>query len=507
MKKSKFNLLNKHILRYLLLFTLGVILFFVNQIDSVNEKRITVINFFYMVGLVTFLIRYLVFYIKQIMDIKHKGYSCAAKTNSNEEYINYLSNYDHLTKLPNKNMFVKKLNELIKCNKEGGVILIDIDDFRKINDTFSHEYGDKVLKELSKDLMNHMEHEDVFVSRFAGDEFWLITEQEDLKKCIKNLYTIINKKRIVDNHSINIDCSMGIALFPRDTTDINQLIKYAELAMHQAKKTQKNTYLFYRKNMVEVLERNNKIESILKEAMDNNGFKLLYQPQVSIKNSQVIGLEALIRLKNYNISPEQFILVAEEMHIIHKIGRWVTKEVILQLDQWRKSDEELKPIGINFSVKQMEDKEYISFLKDLLLQYDIDPKYIDIEITENELIKNEEYAIEYLNQLKEVGVTISLDDFGKGYSSLHYLTFLPINKIKLDKSLYQKDASKYNYIIMENIIALAHDLSLEVVAEGVETKSQYNKLQELKCDYVQGFLFSKPIEAKAVKALKRITIV
>lgn len=230
--------------------------------------------------------------------------------------------------------------------------------------------------------------------------------------------------------------------------------------------------------------------------MDNN-LRLVYQPQINTVSGEVIGYEALVRMPENAISPAKFIPVAEETGMIVDIGRRVTKEVILELAKLKRDGVIPKTISINFSVKQIRDSDYIDYLKDLLLQYSVEAEYIDIEITESVMVENQEETLKYLKRLKDIGVSISLDDFGTGYSSLNYLTYLPVDKIKLDKSLSDKFLLNEKNTVMLNIIALAHSLSLKVTAEGIESKDQYQALKKLKCDYIQGYYFDKPLEQDA----------
>jgi EAL domain-containing protein (putative c-di-GMP-specific phosphodiesterase class I) len=268
----------------------------------------------------------------------------------------------------------------------------------------------------------------------------------------------------------------------------------ADMAMYDVKEQGKNNYKFFNEKMTKKLKEQIQIEKFLREAIEEEQFKLVYQPQIATVTGKITGFEALLRLKNYFISPAVFIEIAEENGMIIQMGRWVTKEAIDQIARWKEKGLSLKPIAINFSAKQLNDMDYVAFLERVLKERQVDAKYIEIEITESIFLDQKEETIVFLNQLKNLGVKIALDDFGTGYSSLSYLTFLPVDKIKLDKSLCDKFLEIEHIAVMDNIISLAHSLNLEVVAEGVEEIEQYKRLRVAKCNYIQGYLFSKPLE-------------
>lgn len=259
--------------------------------------------------------------------------------------------------------------------------------------------------------------------------------------------------------------------------------------------------MFFNEQMIEKLKEQIKIEKILREAIKKDELKLVYQPQVCTFTGEVVGFEALLRLKNHSISPAQFIPVAEETGIIIELGRWVTKEAIKQMSTWKRKGLNLKPVAINFSAKQLNDLKYIEFFKNTLEEMDVEAKYIDIEITESIFLEKKEETIEFINELKSLGVKISMDDFGTGYSSLSYLTFLPVDKIKLDKSLNDKFLESENVKVTDSLVSLAHSLKLEVVAEGIEHTAQYKYLKVAGCNYIQGYLFSKPLEVEQAEKI------
>lgn len=420
------------------------------------------------------------------------------KLKSQEEYIQHQAFNDTLTGLPNRRSFLKKLQNSINNKKQGAVVLLDLDNFKSINDTLGHSYGDILLKNISSKLMTLID-KSTFISRFGGDEFLILLEEVTDYKAIDDkmnkIINIFNEKQILKGNQVYVTASMGISLYPHHSNEINQLLMNVDMAMYKVKETGKNNYMFYDDNMIKLLQEHVLIENTLKDSIKNDNFKLLYQPQICINTGEIVGFEALLRIKDKFISPAQFIPIAEKNGLIVQIGRFVLKESIKELRRLKDMGFKLKPIAINFSAIQLNDLTFIDYFKSLLKEYNIDSKFIEIEITESIFLDKKDTTIEFLNKLKSIGVNISLDDFGTGYSSLNYLTFVPVDKIKLDKSLSDKFLEINNVSVIDNIIALAHSLSLKVVAEGIETMDQYYKLKEVGCDFIQGYLFSKPLES------------
>ncbi|WP_051296560.1 EAL domain-containing protein [Anaeroarcus burkinensis] len=424
---------------------------------------------------------------------------------SNLKY-EYLANHDYLTDLPNRRKLIEKLKDEISHKRSGAVILLDLDDFKDINDILGHLYGDKVLVKVAQRLLQ-MKTEKVFIARIGGDEFVVVLLGEEnlavVEKYAEELLEVFKDGIDIDGNVVHINCSMGINVYLADNTDINQLLMNVDMALYEVKRTGKNNYMFFHTRMIEALKEKNKIEKLLRAALKEDGFKVLYQPQVCTDSGNVVGFEALLRLENNSISPSLFIPVAEETGLIIEIGRWVTNAVVNQLAQWKKEGLIVPVVSINFSVKQLKDALYLDFLKKLLHEKQIDIKHIEIEVTESVFLEEKEEHIKFLNEFKEAGIKIVLDDFGTGYSSLSTLALLPVSKVKLDKSLSDKFLELDNIKVMEGIISLAHNLNMQVVAEGVERKEQYSRLKAGKCNYIQGFLFSKPIQpAEAEKILQ-----
>jgi diguanylate cyclase (GGDEF)-like protein/PAS domain S-box-containing protein len=421
-----------------------------------------------------------------------------------EEYIEYIAKHDYLTQLPNRMQFMEILAEELKKKGKGAVLLFDIDDFKSINDTLGHVYGDELLKQIAQRMKSIMDKQ-MFVARMGGDEFLILLKDVDSIELVDEYVRRINEafKQVFSFDGIEdyINFSMGITFYPKDSSNINQLIMNADTAMYKVKKGGKNSCIYYHEDMKTEIKSKKDIESIMRKALKDNGFCLYYQPQVEVETGRIVSFEALLRMKDYSINPSVFIPIAEETGYIIEIGRWVAKEAIRQMAYWKDIGFEQKLVAINFSGKQLRDRGYIDYVRALLKEYNIKEEYIEIEITEGILLENDVQTFEFLTELKKYGFKIALDDFGTGYSSLNYLTYLPVNKIKLDKSINDKFLELNNTKVMESLISLAHSLNLKITAEGIEDWSKFMKLKEGNCDYIQGYLFSKPLMASEIEKI------
>lgn len=412
------------------------------------------------------------------------------------EDMEYMAYHDALTGLPNRRFMMEKLNKVIGGGKSGALCLIDLKDMKEINDTFGHVYGDEVLKLVAKNLLR-LKKDTIFPFRFGGDEFVVVIlgDTNHVHEACAEVMSSIRISVEVDDQVFDVDCSMGVALFPQDGTNADDLIGKADLAMYQVKTNLRQGYCFFEPAMLDSIVEKNRIHSILKQAVKNDGFKLLYQPIVEAKTGEIVGFEALLRLTGHNISPAVFIGIAEEKGLINSIGRWVVREAVRQLSVWKREGIDVKPVAVNLSPRQIWDDGFIDYLAKTLAEYDVQPGYLEIEITENVFVEDNRKTMEFLQRLRNMGVRVSLDDFGSGYSSLNYLTYMPVDKIKLDKSINDKYLNESSYGIIKHIIGLSHDLRLKVVAEGIEHQEQVRILREIGCDYIQGYLFSRPVEA------------
>ena len=298
---------------------------------------------------------------------------------------------------------------------------------------------------------------------------------------------------MVDGQAVYLTCSAGISLFPEHSSHGDTLIMHADLAMYKAKYIGKNNYMVFQNDMTADASEKLHIQGILRDALRNRTLTLYYQPQVDAADGSITGFEALLRIQGHSLSPASFIPVAEESGQIVDIGRRVTQEAVAQLADWKKRGFPPKPVAINFSAKQLHDEQYLPFLESLLKEYQVPGNLLCLEITESIFLEHKEETIGFLSAVKSMGISIALDDFGTGYSSLSYLSFLPVDKIKLDKSLYNRFFTLQNMEFIHRVIAIAHSLQLEVVAEGVEEASQLRHLQEGKVNWIQGYYFSPPL--------------
>lgn len=425
------------------------------------------------------------------------------------EQLEHMAKHDYLTGLPNRRGFTDRLNYELEQGNPGAVLLLDVDNFKVINDTIGHSYGDQMLKEIANKF-SRMSNENIMVSRFGGDEFLVLIcnekSAEKVESLTKNILKDFQKAIFLNGEETFVNFSIGITRYPYDGDTVDHIITNADTAMYKVKNLGKNGYRFYSSEMLTELKEKSDIEIILRKSIKNDGLMLLYQPQVNVSTGHIVGFEALLRIKDHNISPAKFIPIAEETGLIVDIGRWVVKEAIQQLQRWKQSGYELKPIAINFSSKQLRDRYFLNYLNNTLHSHDMEPKYLEIEITESFLLEKTDLSTAFLSRLKELGVNLALDDFGTGYSSLNYLTFLPVNKIKLDKSLCEKFLSHENVKVMDSLISLAHSLSLEITAEGIEEIDQYKRLRTGGCDYIQGYLFSKPLKIEEINELYHVNL-
>ncbi len=421
-----------------------------------------------------------------------------------EDYINYMASYDFLTKLPNRMHFLDVLSSELYKGGTGAVMLMDIDNFKTINDTQGHVYGDCLLKAFAERL-NSISEKNMFCARLGGDEFLIliksVSEEAEINPYVSKIMATFDEPFHMDGIENFINISVGITSYPKDSTNINQLIMNADTAMYKVKHSGKNGYVYYHENMKQEIESKIEIEYMIRQALKEEGFQLYYQPQVDISSGNIIAFEALLRLSDYPVSPGIFIPIAEETGQIIGIGRWVAREAIRQIAQWREKGFKEKIVSINYSSKQLRDRGYIDYLKLLLQIYKVSAEHVEIEITENILLENDIQTLEFLQELKFAGFKIALDDFGTGYSSLNYLTYIPVDKIKLDKSINDKFLSHENTNVMDSLISLAHSLKLKITAEGIEETEKLKRLKIGGCDYIQGYIFSKPITAEAAEKI------
>ncbi|AWK51511.1 diguanylate cyclase [Clostridium beijerinckii] len=428
-----------------------------------------------------------------------------------EDRIKFMAFYDSLTKLPNRTLFMKKLNDQLELgyskNAEGAVFFIDLDNFKNINDTMGHDYGDKLLVHLAKQFKSLI-HEKDTICRLGGDEFIILhpyAKESELEHYAKGFLDLFNKTLNINNKQMYITASIGAALYPKDGTDTNTILKNADSAMYKAKELGKNRFVLFDPEMYLKLERKTCIERILRSAIENNELSINYQPQYDAQKNEIFGFEALLRLNSKElgfISPLEFISVAEECGYITKISRWVINESCKQTVKWLNRGYKFKSMSINISSVDIQQSDFLEGIKDILNSTGINPNIIELEITETVLMQSLDSSINILEKLMDMGIRIALDDFGTGYSSLNYLGRIPISTLKIDKSFIDNiTSSKKKESMINNIIQMAHSMDLKVVAEGVETKEQLSILKDRDCNYIQGYYFSKPLPESEIEKL------
>ena len=422
-----------------------------------------------------------------------------------EQKNEYMAYHDILTDLPNRHFYKKILKDAINASEEFAIVLMDLDNFKDINDTLGHNVGDHLLIDFSKRLSEHIISPNM-VARWGGDEFIvLIKDKQHLEKLdafIQDLYTKITGTWQYETTIYRISCKMGISIYPLNSWDGDVLIKQADMAMYKVKGNSQKSICHYDQQMETELKQRALMENELYSAIKNEHFVVYYQPQVDC-TGKFSGVEALVRWqhpKKGMISPVEFIPLAENNGLILPLGAWIFREVCQQIRKWNTMECPLKiNVSINLSPKQFMREDLVERVKQIILENEIDPTQITIEITETATIENANKTAVVLNQLKNLGVKIALDDFGTGYSSLMYLKKFPFDTIKIDKSFIQditmQEEAKN---ITQTIIYLAQSLHYKTVAEGVETIEQIHLLRELGCDCFQGYYFSKPIPAKEI---------
>jgi len=418
--------------------------------------------------------------------------------------INSIIHSDRITGLPNKYFFkntvVNLLKNLVDNNDiRAAMIIINLDNFKYVNDSFGHDFGDLLLKEVSYRILASVT-EDILVSRYSGNTFLLfkpnITDIHEVTALCNIIIKSFEEPNIVDGKKIYLTASIGVALSPDHGIDYHTLLKNADAAMYEAKKNGKNECDFFNDNISVELDRTYSLQKGLRTALQNNELYVMFQPKVSLDSSLVNGFEALVRWESNEfgfVSPAEFIPIAESSKMIITIGSFVLDEVFKKIKCLLTEGNDNFKIAVNLSEMQLREDVVLAEFKNLINKYRINPKYIEVEITESMLMKSFDKNVKILEEIKKLGISIALDDFGTGYSSLNYLTKLPIDVLKIDRSfvidLLRNPKSK---CIVENIINLSHQLGIEVVAEGVEDKSQVDYLRTILCDVVQGYYFSKP---------------
>ncbi len=442
-------------------------------------------------------------------DITHKK-QIEDRLKEQTEKLNYQAHYDALTDLPNRVLFDKRLQESIedayKHDREFALLFIDLDNFKQINDTLGHHYGDKVLRIVAKRFLAAIAEDDM-LSRIGGDEFTVLIYNKNSKEVAVDVARkIIEKLRPIirlENHELYMSASIGISLYPYDALEKSDLLKYADIAMYHAKSEGRDNCQFYSKEMSRLALKKAKMEKCLYDAIKKKQLKVYYQPQIDTQKKSIAGMEALVRWEHPklgNISPDSFIPLAEEIGLIIELDSFVMYQAMSDVKEWY--EEGLNPgvLSLNLSIAQLKSKDFIERLTSMIEEIGFDIAHLELEVTEGLMMDDPIKAIEILQIVSDMGIKIAIDDFGTGYSSLAYLKKLPVNKLKIDQSFVKElPHNDDDRVISQTIIALAQNLNLQIIAEGVETREQLDFLVSSECQYIQGYYYSRAISKEDMR--------
>ncbi|MCU6708766.1 EAL domain-containing protein [Paenibacillus sp. J5C_2022] len=423
-----------------------------------------------------------------------------------EKQINYLAYHDDLTGLPNRRYFTQHLGKLLESSRHGNslfaVMFLDLDSFKKINDNLGHNNGDTLLKHVADRLRECTRASKHIVSRMGGDEFTIllrdITNQEEAIQVAKDVMDVFDVPFEVEEYEFFITASIGIALYPQDGLDAETLMKHADMAMYLAKDSGKNNYALFKAEKTSMGMEQLTLENSMRRALHNNEFVLYYQPQIDVETGEMIGVEALLRWNHPTLGlvpPGKFIPIAEETGLIVAIGEWVLRTACRQNQAWIDAGYKPIKISVNLSTRQFLKRDLVDNLQQILLETGLEPQLLELEITES-MTMDVDFAIEVLGELKKLGIGICIDDFGTGYSNLYYMKLFSIDRLKIDQSFVRDIMTdSIDADIVATIVAMAYNLGIDVIAEGVETEDQLNYLKRLRCREVQGYYYYRPMPA------------
>jgi len=434
----------------------------------------------------------------------------------NEARIEYLATHDALTGLPNRNLLNDRIGQYIAQARRTelllAILVLDLDRFKLINDSYGHLIGDELLRVVSQRLVSAVREEDT-VARLGGDEFVIaltgITDLASAEIIVKKIMDAFVDPFVLHQHELHVHTSVGVSIFPNDGITNDVLIKTADAALYSAKDKGRNGYKFYTRMLGEQVEERAEIEIALHQALARSEFELYYQPKVALKTGKVYGMEALLRWHRSEVGPHvglfppsRFIPVAEETGLIIPIGEWVLKTACAQLKEWHNAGHEKLTMAVNVSARQFRQQNIVELVRNILADVRLEAKYLELELTESVLVHNPEVVLKSMKELKGLGVTLSLDDFGTGYSSLSYLKQFPIDVVKIDQSFIRDvTESAEGASLARSIIAMADSLNMTTVAEGVETEGQLDFLTNNHCGAIQGYYFSHPLPKQEIATL------
>lgn len=427
-----------------------------------------------------------------------------------QEHIKFLAHHDALTSLPNRVLFQERLEHaIVRAKRDGStvsILFLDLDRFKIINDTLGHQFGDLLLKDLSERLLNCVREGDT-IARLGGDEFAILLEGSmnisDISTLANKLLDIVVLPFYIQEREMHISTSIGISTFPHDGELPDVLLSNADVAMYKAKETGRNRYAFYSRELSEKALDRLKIENALRNALDKNEFCIYYQPQMNLQSGKVVGMEALLRWQSSDfglVMPTNFIYLLEEIGFINRVGEWIIKTSCEQLKVWHDDGYSELTMSINLSSRQFNNSSIVDVIRQAISDNQLEPHFIDLEITESLLMRNVKSVDDILKSLSDLGVRIAIDDFGTGYSSLSYLKQFPIDILKIDQSFIKDivfdDSNLDGIEIVKAIIAMGRVLNMTTIAEGVENKEQQDFLAENNCDLIQGYRLSKPLRVE-----------
>lgn len=411
--------------------------------------------------------------------------------------VQKLAYTDYLTNTPNRLSLEKVIGIKTKLGKKFALIFIDIDDFKRFNDTKGHNFGDNLLITVTEHLKNLQKEHRYFIYRYGGDEFIILKDYQN--ECeVDRLAKIIQEHFIngvfIGDDEYTLTLSMGISLYPLHGNNANELIRKADIAMYNVKSNHDHIHTYYQDEMDRVLQEEINISQAIRRAIKKDDFTIVIQPQYYLDSESIVSYEALARLKRGTISPAKFIAVAEKSNLISQIGKIVIKKTFQTLKQLKEKNVKLLPIYVNISAKQLSDPSLIEYIQEMAGLYQVDLQYFGVELTESTIIDNEAIARESLSNLKKLGIKISIDDFGSGQAGLNYLMKYPVEMVKIDRAFCSQYLQDGKVQIFEAIVRLAKLLGFKVLAEGIEEKEQVALLKKTGCEFVQGFYYSRPIE-------------
>lgn len=426
--------------------------------------------------------------------------------------LNYQANHDVLTSLPNRVLCNDRLEQAIqkakRDNSKIALLFIDLDHFKEINDSLGHDVGDKVLVSIASRLSSSIRDEDT-LARLGGDEFIIILEDlsgiQDASSVSKKILDNLSQAIYIDDATLYISSSIGISIYPDDGTSTQDLLKFADSAMYKAKDEGRNNFQYYSSDMTELASLRVEMEANLRNALEKEEFIVHYQVQVNGADNKIIGMEALVRWQHPTmglVAPSKFIPLAESTGLIVEIDRYVMKTAMTQITQWYKQGLNPGVLAMNLSMKQLQKDDFVEILENLMKDIGCKAKWLELEVTEGQIMKNPKSAIKTLQKISALGIELAIDDFGTGYSSLSYLKKLPIDKLKIDQDFIRGlPDDEEDSAIAKAVIALTKSLNLSVIAEGVESKEQKDFLIANGCDTIQGYFYSKPVPAHDLEIL------